>query len=50
MSKEDYLKKNFCWKQKNTQKKVWPAIRSIANVKQGSRYQPSNLIIEYQYN
>ena len=45
MSKEDYFKKYFDGNKKDT-KKVWSAIRSIVNVKQTNRYQPSNLIIE----
>ena len=45
MSKEDYLKKYFEENKKDT-KKVWSAIRSIVNVKQANRYQPSNEIIE----
>ena len=45
MSKEDYFKKYFDDNKKDTEK-VWSAIRSIVNVKQTNRYQPSNLIIE----
>ena len=39
MRKEDYSNKYF-------DDRVWSAIRSIVNVKQTNRYQPSNLIIK----
>ena len=45
MNKENYFQKYFNENKKDT-KKVQSAIRSIVNVKQTNRYQPSNLIIE----
>ena len=44
MSKEGYFKEDFDENKKDT-RKVW-SIRSIVNIKQTNRYQPSNLIIE----
>ena len=45
MRKEDYFKKYFDENKKDTNKN-WSPIRSIVNVKQTTRYQPSNSIIE----